>query len=141
MAREFYYRWEWDLASSCESLWPYISNTDRFNRDSGLPSVETLPMLAGQSPGARHLRMRMMGVTLEWIEEAFEWTRPYLFRVMRRYIRGAMKEMRVWVELEAKPDGGSHLIYQVWSPANLLGWIISPLQIGVISAQLTGLCV
>ena len=136
MAREFYYRWEWDLASSREAFWPYISNTDRFNRDTGLPSVETLPALAGQSPGARHLRMRMMGVTLEWIEEAFEWTRPSLFHVMRRYTRGAIREMRVRVELEAKPDGGTHLVYQVWStPANLLGSIISPLQIGVISAR------
>ena len=37
MSRETHYKWEWDLASSREDLWPEVSNTERFNKAIGLP--------------------------------------------------------------------------------------------------------
>ena len=36
---EFHYKWEWRLHSSPERLWPFVADTNRFNRDTGLPSV------------------------------------------------------------------------------------------------------
>jgi hypothetical protein len=35
---EFHYRWEWWLRSSPEQLWPFVSDTNRFNRNAGLPA-------------------------------------------------------------------------------------------------------
>ena len=34
--REYYYRWEWHLRSSPAALWPLVSDTNRFNRDTGV---------------------------------------------------------------------------------------------------------
>ncbi len=39
--RDFHYRWEFDLESSPEQLWPLVADTNRFNRDTGVPEVET----------------------------------------------------------------------------------------------------
>ena len=38
---EFHYKWEWWLRSSPERLWPFVADTNRFNRDTGLPGVRT----------------------------------------------------------------------------------------------------
>ena len=40
MLREFHNRWEFDLKSSPESLWPFVADTNRFNRDTGVPQIE-----------------------------------------------------------------------------------------------------
>ena len=37
---EFQYRWTWQLRSSPEALWPLVADTNRFNRDTGVPNVE-----------------------------------------------------------------------------------------------------
>ena len=37
--KEFYYHWKWQLATSPEKLWPLIADTNRFNKDTGLPPV------------------------------------------------------------------------------------------------------
>ena len=39
--REFHYRWQWNLQSSPETLWPLVTDTNRFNRDSGVPECRT----------------------------------------------------------------------------------------------------
>ena len=47
MAKEFHYTWTWDLESSPEALWPLVSDTNRFNRESGLPPMEMLGISNG----------------------------------------------------------------------------------------------
>ena len=41
--REFHYRWKWQLSSNPEALWPLLTDTNRFNRDTGLPAIELRP--------------------------------------------------------------------------------------------------
>jgi class 3 adenylate cyclase len=134
---EFHYRWEWDLHSSPEALWPFISDTNRFNRDTGVPAVERRLADGERLTNARRrLRLFRLGVPVEWEEEPFEWVRPYRFGVVRRYTRGPVAEMHTLAEMTPRPGGGTHLVYQVWArPSNLLGWIAIPAQIGVLSAQ------
>src|SRR2546423_4710431 len=78
--RVFHYRWEYDLSASPQALWPLVSDTNRFNRDAGLPGVKALPP-AGK--GRRRLRLSKLGVAVASEEEPFEWGRPYRFRVAR----------------------------------------------------------
>jgi class 3 adenylate cyclase len=124
---EFHYRWEWRLRSSPERLWPRVADTNRFNRDAAVPELELGAVRAG---GRRLLRLRRLGIPIEWEEEPFEWIEPHRFSVVRRYSRGPLGEMRVAVEL--LPDGvGTLLRYEVWaSPRNVLGRIAIPLEIG-----------
>jgi class 3 adenylate cyclase len=135
--REFHYRWEWQLQSSPEALWPLVADTNRFNRDTGVPSVTRHASGTQTTKNAfRRLSFSRLGATVDWEEEPFEWTRPQRFGVVRRYLKGPLAEMRVLVELTPQPSGGSRLVYQVWvRPRNLLGVIAVPLQIGIISAR------
>src|SRR5437588_1458885 len=143
--REFHYRWEFDLKSSPEQIWPLIADTNRFNRDTHVPAVETLPTAAGLKNHRRRLRLSSFGIPIEWEEQPFEWVRPKVFGVVRRYSRGPISELRVRVELtpiDDTADGspstdGKHakLVYEVWAvPKNLLGRLAIPIQIGLISA-------
>ncbi|HSP63557.1 MAG TPA: hypothetical protein VLQ90_11290, partial [Pyrinomonadaceae bacterium] len=143
--RDFHYRWEFDLASSPEQLWPLVADTNRFNRDTGVPEVEALSAKGTRLGNARRrLRLFFLGMAVEWEEQPFEWTRPQRFGVVRRYTKGPITELRVLAELipretslpEGRQSTGTKLVYQLWAkPRSLLGLIIVPIQIGMISAR------
>jgi adenylate cyclase len=131
---EFHYRWSIPLESSPERLWPFVSDTNRFDRDSGVPPLERILGLGEGENGRHHLRLRLLGLKIEWEEQPFEWVRPQRTGVRRVYSRGPLSELRVLIELQPKPKGGTQLLYQVWiRPRNLLGRILAPIQVGVIS--------
>jgi class 3 adenylate cyclase len=133
--REFHYRWEHELESSPEELWPLVADTNRFNRDTGVPAVE-LDRQAKETGARRRLRLFLMGLAVEWVEQPFEWIRPYRFGVVRQYTKGPLAEMRVLVELRRREEGGTHLTYEVWArPKNILGAAAIPVQIGLISRR------
>lgn len=98
--KEFHYRWEYELRASPQALWPLVSDTNRFNRDAGLPDVSAQGSVeAGGGVGRRRLKLRKLGVGVEWEEEPFEWVRPFRFGVARRYRTEPVSEMRVAAEL------------------------------------------
>lgn len=131
--RQFHYAWEWRLAATPDALWPYVSDTNRFNRDAGVPVVEEL---IGAPTGSRRLRLRRYGVSVEWEEEPFEWVQPRSFSVVRRYHAGPVSEMRVNTELTPDGENGCILRYTVDAAArNVLGRIAIPFEIGVVSAR------
>jgi class 3 adenylate cyclase len=149
--REFHYRWAFDLQSSPEQLWPLIADTNRFNRDTGVPEVEAVSG-KGLRNARRRLRLSLLGMAVEWEEQPFEWARPHRFGVVRRYTKGPIAELRVTAELIPRPpspddastegrssagaEAGTRLIYQVWArPKGLLGLIAIPIQIGIVSAR------
>ena len=130
MSREFYYRWEWPLRSSPDALWPLVADTNRFDRDVGFPSVERLPKAGGddRKPGHR-VRTKLGGIRIEWDERPFEWVRPQQFEVVREYLSGPLKNLRVLVKLMPGTAGGTQLVYQIWlQPRGLLGALLIPLQ-------------
>lgn len=149
---EFHYRWEFELESSPEQLWPLVADTNRFNRDTGVPAVAAVPAKGQRLKNARRrLRLSAFGIPVEWEEQPFEWVRPVRFGVVRRYVKGPMAELRVRAELterEKHPDSlpepgsaagesvGTKLVYEVWArPRNVLGLIAIPIQIGIVSAR------
>lgn len=135
--REFHFQWQAQLRSEPETYWPLISDTNRFNKDTGLPTLINLgkgdPTLHN---ARRRLRIFRFGVPVTWVEEPFEWVRPHRFGVLRRYSTGPVAEMRVLAELAPGNSGGTDFTYQVWAkPKNLLGWLAIPVQIGFLSAR------
>ncbi|HZI60413.1 MAG TPA: hypothetical protein VFD62_06860, partial [Pyrinomonadaceae bacterium] len=131
---EFHYRWTFDLKSSPERLWPFIADTNRFNRDTGIPKI-AVDQEKGQRNARRKLRLSIYGLPVEWEEQPFEWVKPVRFGVERIYSKGPMARLRVLAELSEKPDGGTHLTYQLWAtPRNLLGSVVIPSQMKLISA-------
>src|SRR5437870_6947486 len=139
--REFHYRWEFHLESLPEQIWPLVADTNRFNRDTGVPAVESLPDTPARKKNLRRrMRLSAFGMAVEWEEQPFEWARPHRFGVMRRYTLGPIAELRVLAELtprvKAGESNGTRLVYQIWTrPRNLIGWLIIPIQIGLITAR------
>jgi len=130
---EFHYHWEWQLQSKPEAFWPFISDTNRFNHDTGVPSITQRPDPT-LTNARRRLRLFRFGMPVEWEEEPFEWVYPSRYGVVRHYSSGPIGEMRTLAELTPQA-AGSHLVYEVWArPRNLLGLIGIPGQIGVLSA-------
>ncbi len=133
--KEFYYKWEWNLPATPENLWPLVSDTNRFNQDTGLEALDfNEPSPTGMG---RRLRFRRLGlVPVEWDESPFEWVYGRRFGVVRHYTQGPVAEMRVLTTLEPTGDGHTHLTYEVWArPKNLLGLLAIPVQIGILSAR------
>ena len=132
--KEFHYRWEFNLTSSPEQLWPLVADTNRFNRDTGVPSVESIG--DSTTSGRRRLRLTTFGIPIEWEEQPFEWVRPERFGVVRRYSKGPIAELRVVATLMPLDSTGTKLVYEVWAtPHNFLGVLAIPIQIGLISKR------
>jgi class 3 adenylate cyclase len=133
--REIHKRWEFDLKSSPERLWPFIADTNRFNRDTGVPEIEVDAAHQPLRNARRRIKLSIYGLPVEWEEQPFEWVKPHRFGIERVYSKGPMARLRVLAEL--KPNrGGTHLDYQVWStPRNLPGALAISLQLALIVAR------
>jgi class 3 adenylate cyclase len=126
------YRWEWSLRSSAEALWPLVSDTNRFNLDTGVPRVEAIG--TGRA-GRRHLRLVTPGRGLEYEEEPFEWVRPERFGVRRRFRSGPIATFEARLAL-APRDGGTQLVYEVdATPRTMLGRALVPIAIGRVARR------
>lgn len=70
--RESHYVWEWQLHSTPEQLWPYVSDTQRFNRVAVGYRVQTTK---ATDEDVQHIRASYV-IPLAWDEYPFEWERP-----------------------------------------------------------------
>lgn len=86
--RESHYRWEYDLKSEPQDLWSLVADTNRFNRDAGLPQVESV------DKKSRRLRFSKYGIPVEWEEQPFEWAKPFRLGVARKYSKGPLAGTR-----------------------------------------------
>jgi len=130
MTKEFHFSWQWDLASPPEAIWPFASDTNRFNRDTGQPEVEMLSNVKG----VKQMRMKLPVIRVEWEEEPFEWTYPYSFGVSRLYSKGPWDAMRVRANFERSPNHGTRVIYQSWfTVSNPFIQLFMPFVIGVFA--------
>jgi class 3 adenylate cyclase len=128
--REFHYRWSVDLKSSPESLWPFIADTNRFNRDTGLPSIVVDDDKKPLRNARRKVRLSIFGMDVEWEEQPFEWVVPVRFGIERIYSKGPMARMRALAELTPKEDGGTRVTYEIRAtPKNLIGMVAIPTQL------------
>ncbi|HKO60938.1 MAG TPA: DUF5939 domain-containing protein [Pyrinomonadaceae bacterium] len=134
--REQNYRLEYTLKASREQLWPLVSDTNRFNRDTGVPAVQPAGPKQRLRNARRRLRFSIYGMPVEWEEQPFEWLRPSRFGVLRKYSKGPMVELQALAELNARDDGGTDLIYSVRiKPRSIFGALIVWAQFNLITKQ------
>ncbi|HEY5884338.1 MAG TPA: DUF5939 domain-containing protein, partial [Pyrinomonadaceae bacterium] len=134
--REQNYRWDFALKASPEELWPFISDTNRFNRDTGVPAIQPAGAAQRLRNARRRLQFSFYGMSVEWEEQPFEWLRPSRFGVVRKYIKGPMVELRALAELKPRDDGGTDLSYSVdITPRSIFAGLIVWLQINLISKK------
>jgi hypothetical protein len=135
--QELHYHWDYDLKAAPEQLWPFVADTNRFNRDTGVPSVEADEKTRGRLRNARRrLRLSMYGMAVEWEEQPFEWIKPARFGVTRSYSKGPIIELRALAELVPQTGGGTKLSYDLrLKPRSPLGAFLVSLQMKFTSAR------
>jgi class 3 adenylate cyclase/ribosome-associated toxin RatA of RatAB toxin-antitoxin module len=134
---ELHYRWEYNLKASPQQLWPFVADTNRFNRDTGVPSVEPAKTARQRLRNARQrLRFSIYGMAVEWEEQPFEWVRPSRFGVARNYSKGPMSELRALAELTPRDEGGTKLTYSLSiKPRSAFSSLIVSSQIKLVTAR------
>ncbi len=134
--REKHYTWEWQLQASPAQLWPLVADTNRFDRDAGVPGVARLDRGEQLENTRVRLRVKQFGIPLDYVQEPFEWDEPRRFSVTRRFTTGPLASLRILAELEPTPAGGTTLIYNVWAAArNPIFAPAIPIQIGTVLAR------
>jgi len=121
---------EWDLSASPEALWPYVSNTEKMNRASGLAAVRfeietvgTEAVLSGNQ--------RQAGISMKWREHPYEWIEGIRHVVLRVFERGVLRWYVADVQLERLKNGGTRLRNTVkMEPRGLLARLVAPFEIG-----------
>lgn len=120
------HRQEWvrNFAHPPEALWPFLSDTARYNEASGLPKhdiIET-PQPDGSVLFEGHAKLGW--VTLEWREEPVNWVKNQWFEHIRHFTRGPLRMLRAHLRLE--PEGaGCKCIYTIDArAANIFGEIL-----------------
>ena len=133
--REFHFQWTFEFQATPEQLWPFVADTNRFNRDTKVPRLEIDTKQKRMPNARRRVRFSIYGMPIEWEEQPFEWVRPFRFGVERIYSKGPMARMKVLAELTPVEGGRTKLTYDLWAtPRNALGLLAIPLQIRLVTA-------
>jgi class 3 adenylate cyclase len=101
-----------DLASPPERAWPFLADTERFNRLIGSHDVRYRAIEEGSTSSARFVaETRAGGLKLVYEEFPFEWSHQRTFGVHRRMRGGAIESYswRCTLEPTRATDGGGAL--------------------------------
>ena len=128
--RVFEANWEWELVSSAEALWPYVSHTDRLNAAVGLPPVD-YEFVRDDVLGIRQFGSFRLGFAkLRWEEHPFEWIEGRRVGVLREFDNGPFAWFLNIVELESLPTGGTRLTHRVQiATRGLLGRLLAYIEV------------
>jgi len=123
---------EWLLESSPEALWPYISNTDRFNQAAGIPAVTYEMVRDEQEQTRKYGTFRMAGMNIRWEEHPFEWVEGRRFSILREFPAGPFVWFLSTIEFAERPEGGTLLKHHVKIlPRGMTGRLLATLEVGV----------
>lgn len=136
MPKTFQYRWEWNIKSKPEEIWPLIADTNKFDKDSFLPVVtNNKDEEKNLRNGRKIVSFKKFGIKVKWEEEPFDWITPFKFGVLRKYFKGPIAELKVNVELVPQ-NIGTKIFYSVNAvPRNLLGNFAIPIQVGILASK------
>jgi len=123
--------WSWRLKSSPEALWPYVANTDRFNRATGQQPAVFQDEPAPERGAIRTGEMRVMGMAMRWREYPFEWVKDREHSVFRWYRSGPLAALWNRVRLVPLEGGGCELHHEMWlTPRGMIGSVAAFLEGG-----------
>jgi len=123
------YAFEWDLKSSPDQLWPYVSNTEKMNRAAGLPPVHFEIESVKNEGTTGH--QRVAGLNLKWKEHPYEWIEGSRHVVLRVFSSGPLRWYVAEVQLERLAGGGTKLRNIIrMEPRNFFTKLLSKFEIG-----------
>ena len=122
---------EWKLSSSPKALWPFVSNTERFNQAAGFQPVTYETHTDRDGRIRKFGQFRLAGISLRWEEHPFEWIEGQRFSILREFPSGPFVWFMSIVELVPNPDGGTLLKHQVKiEPRGIVGRVLAKMELG-----------
>lgn len=122
MPRHHEHVWTWTLPASPADIWPYLSDTARFNEAAGTPRYSVEEITQSDGSVRRKAKANYKGVVVEWDDPPFEWIVEREFRQTRQFTRGPLAYLSPALRLESTPEGGSRITYRLaGAPRGLLG--------------------
>lgn len=112
-----HFKWNWQLRSEPEYLWPLIADTNRLFKNIGLPTVEPTDISYEIKDAHLQLSYNSIKYADAWIEEPYNWEYPFRYDVRRTYKSGSFSRVKIQVDLHPN-DQGTRLQYQVWASPN-----------------------
>src|SRR5579872_644761 len=92
------------LPATTEKIWPILADTERLNRQLGLPPT-TPQALATDPTRVARVRARFFFLNVEWDEEPFEFVEGDYYWVRRRMLGGPLKEFNGGLSLHPGESG------------------------------------
>ncbi len=131
------YTFEWDLESSPDALWPFVSNTEKMNRATGLEPVRfeiesvkndaRIPAVANTTG-----HQRVAGMSMKWKEHPYEWIEGSRHVVLRVFTGGLLRWYVAEVQLERLAGGGTKLRNIIkMEPRSWFAKLLSKYEIGI----------
>ncbi len=114
--KTFHVVWCFPLPITATELWPYISDTSRFNRELGLAQRQEREV-----EGQKIVTTKLLGFKQEWVEEPWTWFFERSIESLRIYKKGIAKSARAVFILDPKGTTVDLYINFSWSTDNLLG--------------------
>ena len=100
-----------EVGVSAEEIWPYVAQTDRLNREIGLPGPE-FSFKPRPSGGTDVTAVAKLGpLTFRYEEHPFEWVRPEWFHVRRVFKNGPVRTVIAGTRIESTPNGARVTAY------------------------------
>jgi class 3 adenylate cyclase len=106
--------WTWRLAAKPEALWPFVANTERFNKRVGVEPVKFTDALIEGTRLERLAEQRVLGFTIRWREFPFEWVKDREHSVFRLFQSGPLSALWNKVTLKPVESGGTELVHEIW---------------------------
>lgn len=111
----------YELPAPPARVWPILADTERLNRQVGLPPTLAVPL--GTEPVRRaRVRARLHGLPMEWDEDPFEFVEGQYYWEQREIHRGPIREFSGGVTLAPSGTGGTVVsAVSSFRPAGLAG--------------------
>ncbi|MEQ1903293.1 MAG: protein kinase [Pirellulaceae bacterium] len=130
------YRFEWDFGPKPESMWPYVSHTDRINRALGLPPATFTKTVRDGQGVVTMAEANFAGMKMRWREHPFTWVENREMTIFREFESGPFQWVLSHVELHPLAGGGTHLIHRFdYRARSGFGKLFAKFQIGVMTRR------
>lgn len=101
-----------ELSGPVDRVWGLLADTDRLNREIGIPLPAFTYMPNEQGGTVAYAELKMGGILLRYREHPFEWVKERVYSVRRSFGSGPIAEVIGKVEFEA---AGDHTILHVFT--------------------------
>lgn len=117
----------YDLPVTVERIWPYLSDTNRVNRATGLGAKKFTEVKDPRGGGRRFAVEKTPFGPMPYEEKPFEWVLHQWFEVERVFSRGTITRLVGTFTAENTPGGSRHVARMTYTPVNMvtrfLSWI------------------